>query len=154
VSKRVQGAAVYRAPEVLRADRVNRLTRVAPAPSLITDGAFAPDGRVALRDYLQAWLSPGIRGPREVTSLPLQPQGESLTWTADGPSLVVGSEGVPSAVWQVPQVQPTPSPSASARPVDPPPSSTGGSPAGPTDPAAEDGPSPWLVVVAGLVVGA
>ena len=46
VSKRVDGAAVYEAPAHLRTDRVNVLTRVASAPSVVTDGSFSPDGKV------------------------------------------------------------------------------------------------------------
>ena len=53
VSKRVQGAAVYAAPKQLSASHVNVLTKVAKAPPLVTDGAFARDGRLVIRDYLR-----------------------------------------------------------------------------------------------------
>ncbi len=102
VSKRVQGAAVYRAPTELRQDRVNVLERVASAPPLVTDGSFAPDGSVALRDYLQAFLAPQLGAKAGRLALPLQPQGESLTWAEDGDALIVGSEGRNSVVWRVP----------------------------------------------------
>ena len=45
VSKRVDGAAVYEAPARLRTDRVNVLTRVASAPSVVTDGCSRPTAR-------------------------------------------------------------------------------------------------------------
>jgi hypothetical protein len=108
VSKRVDGAAVYEAPSSLRADRVNLLKRVASAPAVVTDGSFSPNGKlVALRDYVWAWTSSSIRGPWHRLSIPLEPQGESLTWTPDGKAVLIGSEGVGSTVWRVPvQVAP------------------------------------------------
>ena len=103
VSKRVDGAAVYEAPAELRTDRVNVLTRVASAPSVVTDGSFSPDGKVvALRDYVWAWTASSVRGPWRRVSIPLEPQGESLTWTRDGRAVLIGSEGVRSVVWRVP----------------------------------------------------
>ena len=70
-------------------------TRVGPARSQITDAAMAPDGtRYVVRDYLSAEVfsgePPGAAQAR--FRLPLQPQGESVTWTADGRSLLVASE--------------------------------------------------------------
>jgi hypothetical protein len=97
------GGGLYRAPARLRSDRVNLLRRVAEVPSVVTDGAFSPDGRgFVLRDYQSAYVyaAPGRRlGTFE---LPLQPQGESLTVTADGRSVLAGSEGLASEVWRVP----------------------------------------------------
>jgi hypothetical protein len=70
---------------------------------VVTDGAFAPDGRsFVLRDYQAGYVytAPG----RRVGELPLPPQyqGESLTVAADGRSVLVGSEGPASEVWRVP----------------------------------------------------
>jgi hypothetical protein len=118
------GGGLYRAPARLRPDQVNVLRRVASVPPVITDGAFTPDGRAfVLRDYQAAYLyrTPG----RRVASLelPLQLQGESVTVTADGRSVLAGSEGPESEVWRVPipesaltKVTPTtrPPPAASA----------------------------------------
>ena len=116
VSKRVDGAAVYVAPAHLRTDRVNLLTRVASAPSVVTDGAFSPDGlTVALRGYVWAWTSSSIRGPWHRIDIPLEPQGESLTWTPDGSALLIGSEGERSEVWRVPITLATASSSASPK---------------------------------------
>jgi Tol biopolymer transport system component len=117
VSKRVDGAAVYAAPARLRTDRVNVLTRVASAPSVVTDGAFAPDGgTVALRGYAWAWTATSVLGPWHRVDIPLQPQGESLTWTPDGAALLVGSEGERSEVWRVPlTTTATSSPTTSAQ---------------------------------------
>lgn len=103
VTKQLRNAAVYEAPRRLRPDRVNLLRRVAPAPPIVTDGAFSPDGRtVALRGYFSAWTAPSIRGPWATMAIPLQPQGESLSWTPDGSALLLGSEGGRSQVWRVP----------------------------------------------------
>jgi hypothetical protein len=66
--------------------------------SLITDGAFLPDGRLVLRNYGSATIfadpskAEGTLQPIATASLPTQPQGETLAVTADG-ALLVGSEG-------------------------------------------------------------
>ena len=119
-TKDVAGGGLYRAPARLRTDQVNTLRRVARVPPVITDGAFTPDGRAfVLRDYQAAHVYSG--GGRRVGSfeLPLQYQGESLTVTADGQSVLAGSEGPDSEVWRVPipasalaQVTPTTRPPA------------------------------------------
>jgi hypothetical protein len=70
---------------------------------VITDGTYLPDGRgFVLRDYQEAYVyaAPGRRVAE--LDLPLQYQGESLTVSADGRSLLVGSEGLASDVWRVP----------------------------------------------------
>jgi hypothetical protein len=123
-TKEAGGGGLYRAPARLRSDQVNLLRRVARVPPVVTDGAFLPDGRgFVLRDYQGAYVytAPGRRVGE--LPLPLQYQGESLTVSADGRSLLVGSEGPASEVWRVPlppsilaQVTPTTRPPrASAR---------------------------------------
>ena len=102
-TKDAAGGGLYRAPAHLRTDQVNTLRRVARVPPVITDAAFTPDGRAfVLRDYQATYVyrAPGRRvGSFE---LPLQFQGESLTVTADGRSVLAGSEGPESEVWRVP----------------------------------------------------
>ncbi len=152
VSKRVQGAAVYEAPAQLRAGQVNVLTRVASAGPLMTDGSFAPDGRVALRGYLDATVAPGIGKKATRLALPLQPQGESLTWDLDGSAVLVGSEGERSAVWRVPVPTVVESKSPSAKPV---PTGTDATVAAASSPALEES-SGWSIAwvgAAGLVLG-
>jgi hypothetical protein len=128
-TKEPDGGGLYRAPARLRTGRPNVLHRVARVPPLVTDGAFAPDGRsFVLRDYQSAYVytAPG----RRVGELPLPPQyqGESLTVSADGRSVLVGSEGVNSEVWRVPlpasilarvtpTTRPRPAPAPGAGPV-------------------------------------
>ena len=69
-------------------------------PTLVTDGAYLPDGRFVLRTYGSVYVYD--RPGHEVASdeLPLQPQGESVA--ADGDRLLVGSEGLNSEVLAVP----------------------------------------------------
>lgn len=155
VSKRVQGAAIYAAPAHLRDDAANQLVRVDRAPPLVTDGAFASDGRLVLRDYVRAYVSAGIAQPSTPLGLPLQVQGESVTWSADGSAVLVGSEGEDSAVWLVPvqaaspagSGSPTPSGSRSAH------ASESVTPEPGPDPGSDPGLAPWFVVLVGLAVG-
>jgi hypothetical protein len=102
-TKSEAGGGLYRAPPRLDPAGVNVLHRIARVPPVVTDGAFLPSGRgFVLRDYQQAhvYAAPG----RRVGSfdLPLQVQGESLAVTADGRSVLVGSEGPDSELWRVP----------------------------------------------------
>jgi len=105
-TKEVAGGGLYRAPARLDPAGVNVLQRAARVPPVITDGAFTPDGRAfVLRDYQGAYL---YRAPgRRVGSFELPPQfqGESITVTADGRSVLAGSEGPDSEVWRVPLPQ-------------------------------------------------
>lgn len=121
---------VYAAPAHPSSTAVNPLTRVAslhwPAPAhptsltalakalATTGGAFAPDGRtIVLRTYTDAYLFPvSGSGPAAVAkalaatprriALPAQPQGEGVAFTRNGKDLVLTSEKVGSAVYQVP----------------------------------------------------
>ena len=104
-------AGLYRAPArlVSEAAGTNELTRIADVPPLVTDGAYLPDGRFALRTYsaVHVYDRPGHQVA--VADLPPQPQGESLA--ADGDHLLVGSEGLDS------EVLPVPVPGGTRRPV-------------------------------------
>jgi hypothetical protein len=152
VSKLVEGAAVYEAPAHLRTDHVNVLTRIASAPALVTDGAFSPDGKtVALRDYVWAWRSSSVRGPWHQLQIPLEPQGESLTWTPDGRAVLIGSEGADSIVWRVPMTVASASPSSSTgRPTSSPRAVASAS----TSVVIHGGSSGWRVLVGALALGA
>jgi len=133
-SKEPGGGGLYQAPATLRTDRVNLLRRIASVPPTITDGAFSPDGRTfVLRDYLEAhaYAAPG----KQLASfeLPLQLQGESITYASDGRAVLAGSEGAGSEVWRVPL------PAAVAEAATP--ASRAPTPPGPVPPAA-GAPSP------------
>ncbi|MBC6460310.1 hypothetical protein [Actinomadura sp. HBU206391] len=96
------GGGLYEAPAQLRTDRINVLRRVGPAPLLATDGAFAPDGRhFVIRTYYAAHIYSAPGKLLRIVSLPHQEQGESITYSPDGRSLLAGSEGVNSPVYRL-----------------------------------------------------
>ncbi|MFF0775753.1 hypothetical protein ACFYUK_43175 [Nonomuraea wenchangensis] len=102
VSKEFAGS-VYAAPKTLRTDRTNVLRRVAAAPIMATDAAYAPDGSsYVVRTYFSATLyKPSGETIARVT-MPQLEQAESIAFTADGKALLTGSEGVRSPVYRVP----------------------------------------------------
>jgi hypothetical protein len=132
--------AVYTAPVRPSRSGVNRLTRVATAPPVVTDGVVLPDGRVALRGYLRLSLyaADTWRLLAEQT-LPLQPQGETIATAPDGGnSVLVGSEGVGSLIRRVELGAAGPGPSTG--PTTPPP--TAGATTGTYAPAVTPTVSP------------
>jgi hypothetical protein len=144
-SKDEAGGSLYQAPAALRGDRVNLLRRVRRAPALVTDGGFSPDGRtLVLRDYLAAHVYAASGGRLATVPLPLQQQGESIAYSADGRSLLAGSEGSGSEIWRVPlPAAATPAAAATIQPA-------------PTAPAATPPPgsrtgTPALLAAAGVV---
>jgi hypothetical protein len=103
VSKKDDGSgALYRAPEELSPEGGNVLERVAGIDLWVTDGAFSPDGtRLLLRGYFAAemfrWTDDAPESAGMVR-VPMQRQGESVTFTPDGRTAMFGSEGEASAV--------------------------------------------------------
>ena len=102
-------AGLYEGPAALVAtgEGVNTFRRIADLDLEVTDGAFSPDGtRLVLRGYftgrVYAWRTTedGGRLGADLGRLrvPLQRQGESLTFAPDGRTVMVGSEGVHSTV--------------------------------------------------------
>lgn len=160
ITKDLVGAGVYTARR-LASRGVTTLHRVADAPALVTDAAWSPDGRrMALRTYTHAELL-GVPGAAASSvALPLQRQGESLTWSPDGAALLVGSEGRDSAVWRVPVPAGAPARPAAATSAQP--RSAGSATASPA--ASPTGVAPatgdanaqagGFIAVAALVVGA
>ena len=102
VTKELFGAGIYRAADPVAGENT-QLERVGSAPSLVTDGAFAPSGgAVVLRTYTSAYLLPSLTAEAtEQGRLPRQPLGETIAWSTDGRSLLVGSEGERSVVYRV-----------------------------------------------------
>lgn len=139
-SKGLFDAGLYTAKGPLREGAVTTFTRVAAAPALVTDGAYAPDGsRFILRGYLDAdmFAAPGDGTGRVDT--PRQKQGESVTFSPDGASVVFGSEGKDSELWRVTLTgenrpdsvrNPAPAPTAPPAPAAPPAPVPASSPAG------------------------
>jgi hypothetical protein len=104
-SKKQSGGGLYEGPAELSAHGVNVFRRIADVP-WVTDGAFSPDGsRLVLRGYFWSaeyrWAG-GAPSRIADLDLPAQPQGEGVTFTADGRALMYGSEGRDSKVWRVP----------------------------------------------------
>ena len=96
---------------------------------LVTGGAVSPDGRaVVLRTYTDAYVFAAPDGDVEAAltsgrrtriALPPTGQGEGITFSADGRSLLTSTEGVPGAVHEIPldpaPAAPTTSAAAPAR---------------------------------------
>lgn len=141
-SKDERAGGLYEGPETLSASGTNTFRRIGDVP-WVTDGAFSPDGgHLTLRGYLWAktypWKDGRPSGEGEAVAAPWQGQAESVTYSADGSTLMFGAEGVNSRVVAVPVPRPPSggkTPSASPSPDSPtapgagtaaPPSSRGG----------------------------
>jgi hypothetical protein len=158
VTKQLARGAVWRVP--LEADGVATARRVAEVRGLVTDAAYSPDGtEYVLRDYLgvtlhRAPVSAATLADGGAIDVPAQPQGEAITFTADGTALLLVSEGsrevreVPLAVTSLPTDAPTASPSGSQEP-DPGPTHGAGASGEPGEDAAASGPSAATYALAG-----
>jgi hypothetical protein len=118
IASKAFGDSLYEGPKKLRTSGFNVMHKVSGAPFYATDGAFAPDGRTfVIRGY---WDAEIYRAPgKKIADVPIpsQKQGEGITFTADGRSLLVSSEGAGQPLWQVPvpaSALPPRSPSATA----------------------------------------
>ncbi|MEV0416145.1 WD40 repeat domain-containing protein [Streptomyces sp. NPDC050448] len=137
-SKSEDKGGLYEGPEQLSASGTNVFRRVADLP-WVTDGAFSPDGgRLTLRGYFFArtypWKDGRPEGEGERVDAPWQGQAESVTYSADGSTLLFGSEGESSRVVAVPVI---PAAGGSAAPA-PAPAKPGPSAAGATGPGPGD----------------
>ena len=127
VTKGLQGSALYAAPRTLQPGKTNRMTKVASVSFnrlsssvnslgdavrrlLCTGGALSPDGtRLVLRTYTDAygWKIPngniaavfGSQPARIV--LPETRQGEAITYSHDGASLITTTEGANAPVHEL-----------------------------------------------------
>ncbi|GGV51945.1 WD40 repeat domain-containing protein [Streptomyces griseoflavus] len=102
IDKREEGGHLYEGPEKLSASGDNVFRPVAPVELWATDAALSPDGEhLAVRGYFggihYAWNGGKLRREGRL-SVPLQGQGESVTYSADGSRLLYGSEGSESPV--------------------------------------------------------
>ncbi len=95
VTKQTARGGVYELPDVMSTKGRHTARRVGDAGAFVTDASVRPDGRgFAVRDYVDALVYDGLppgRDPERVY-LPLQLQGEAMTWTSDGNALLVASE--------------------------------------------------------------
>ena len=105
VSKHQDGGGLYEGPAKLSPSGVNTFRRKADIGLWATDGAFSPDGsRLVVRGYFEARMYRWLDGRPEKLgepALPMQRQGESVTFTSDGRALMYGTEGAGSAVTRV-----------------------------------------------------
>lgn len=102
VDKKEEGGHLYEGPAELSASGDNVFRPIAPVELWATDAALSPDGqRLAVRGYFggihYAWNDGRIQRKGRL-SVPLQGQGESVTYSADGSRLMYGSEGTESPV--------------------------------------------------------
>ncbi|MFF1814623.1 WD40 repeat domain-containing protein [Streptomyces sp. NPDC058251] len=100
--KNEDGGHLYEGPAQLSASGTNIFEPVATIDLWVTDGAFSPDGeQLAVRGYFGGiaydWNGGKIKR-RGRLNVPLQGQGESVTYTPDGSKLMYGSEGANSPV--------------------------------------------------------
>ena len=104
VTKGLLGGELRRLPDLRERRRVASRPVAGPdIPGLVTDGVYLPDGSgVVLRTYGSAVVY-ALPGWEEVGSveLPAQRQGESLAVVDGGPTLYVGTEGLPSPIQRV-----------------------------------------------------
>ena len=105
VTKRDQNkATINQLPaDALSKDSVT-VKEVGPAPDIVTDGSWSPDGtRFVLRGYFNATsycAPPPSTG--QALPIPLQRQGEAIAFSSDGRALYLGSEGANSDLLLIP----------------------------------------------------
>ncbi|MFE1262256.1 WD40 repeat domain-containing protein [Streptomyces albogriseolus] len=102
IDKHEDGGHLYEGPEKLSPSGDNVFRPVAPVELWTTDAALSPDGQhLAVRGYFggihYAWNGGKLKREGRL-SVPLQGQGESVTYSADGSRLLFGSEGEQSGV--------------------------------------------------------
>ncbi|MFE2427351.1 hypothetical protein ACFXJ5_11440 [Streptomyces sp. NPDC059373] len=157
ISKNENGGGLYVGPQKLSASGVNIFRRIADIPLWATDAAFSPDGtRLAVRGYFGGLMYRWSGGaPHKIGDLdvPIQQQGESVSFTPDGRALMYGSEGKDSDVTRknlsgddLPDSVTSASASASA--------GTGASGSSPSGPTASDGTSTRNFTVGAVTLAA
>jgi hypothetical protein len=156
VTKQLARGAVYRVP--LTTSGVATAKRVAQVGGLVTDAAMSPDGtRYVIRDYFSATLYAAPVTAASIAAgtplaIPDQVQGEAISFTAGGRSLVVASER-DDRLLAVPIEDATPSqpatPTETAEPSSPAPSPSGSASAAP---AEGSGPGALRIGLAALAI--
>ncbi|BDH03211.1 WD40 repeat domain-containing protein [Streptomyces seoulensis] len=102
IDKNEDGGHLYEGPAQLSSSGTNVFRPVAPVDLWATDAAFSPNGeQLAVRGYFGG-ISYDWNGGRikklDRLDVPLQGQGESVSYSADGTELMYGSEGAQSQV--------------------------------------------------------
>ncbi|MEV8558081.1 WD40 repeat domain-containing protein [Streptomyces sp. NPDC051917] len=102
IDKKEDGGHLYEGPATLSASGANIFKPVATVDLWATDAAFSPDGRqLAVRGYFGGiyydWNGGRIKREGRL-DVPLQGQGEGVSYSADGTKLLYSSEGAGSEV--------------------------------------------------------
>ncbi|WP_037670033.1 hypothetical protein [Streptomyces griseus] len=102
VDKNEDGGHLYEGPAKLSTSGTNVFRPIATVDLWATDAALSPDGKqLAVRGYLGGiaydWNGGRIKRLEQL-DVPLQRQGESVSYSADGTKLMYGSEGTGSSV--------------------------------------------------------
>ncbi|MGW1724907.1 WD40 repeat domain-containing protein [Streptomyces sp. NPDC002306] len=102
IDKNEDGGHLYAGPAELSSSGTNLFEPVATVDLWATDAAFSPNGeQLAVRGYFGGisydWNGGRIKRLGRL-DVPLQGQGESVTYSADGTKLMYGSEGAGSSV--------------------------------------------------------
>ncbi|MFG2940300.1 WD40 repeat domain-containing protein [Streptomyces sp. NPDC048282] len=102
IDKKEDGGHLYEGPATLSSSGTNIFKPVATVDLWATDAAFSPDGeQLAVRGYFGGiyydWNGGAIKREGRL-DVPLQKQGESISYSADGTRLMYGSEGSDSPV--------------------------------------------------------
>jgi hypothetical protein len=102
IDKNEEGGHLYEGPAKLSSTGTNIFRPVATVDLWATDAAFSPDGtQLAVRGYFGGiaydWNGGRIKRQTRL-EVPLQRQGESVTYSVDGSKLLYGSEGADSPV--------------------------------------------------------
>ncbi|MFJ4625105.1 WD40 repeat domain-containing protein [Streptomyces sp. NPDC088847] len=102
IDKKEDGGHLFEGPATLSTSDTNYFKPVAAVDLWATDAAFSPDGQqLAVRGYLGGiyydWNGGRIKRVGRL-DVPLQGQGESVSYSADGTKLMYGSEGTDSPV--------------------------------------------------------
>ncbi|MEV6050274.1 WD40 repeat domain-containing protein [Streptomyces sp. NPDC052107] len=102
IDKKEDGGHLYEGPATLSASGANIFKPVATVDLWATDAAFSPDGRqLVVRGYFGGiyydWNGGRIKREGRL-DVPLQGQGEGVSYSADGTELLYSSEGAGSEV--------------------------------------------------------
>ncbi|MGW4514695.1 WD40 repeat domain-containing protein [Streptomyces sp. NPDC004393] len=102
IDKKEDGGHLYEGPAQLSSTGANIFRPVATVDLWATDAAFSPDGgHLVVRGYFggiaYAWNGGRIKRQGRL-NVPLQRQGESVTYSTDGSKLLYGSESSDSPV--------------------------------------------------------
>ncbi|MFG2371051.1 WD40 repeat domain-containing protein [Streptomyces sp. NPDC048504] len=102
IDKKEDGGHLFEGPATLSSSGTNYFKPIAAVDLWATDAAFSPDGQqLAVRGYLGGiyydWNGGRIKREGRL-DVPLQGQGESVSYSADGTKLLYGSEGADSPV--------------------------------------------------------